>query len=144
MRSMVWNLSFIRSSNEVNWKRFLLLWVSEWMVRWMVDGWMNYWLDGWITIWMLWLKVIARIWWYLLLQVYRCMSSQVSQWRLNLNLTKSVMQQYVKGGIVIVNSTRKGKPFPDSFNKTISIWCYVVNYIVYYILKKGFNELNIE
>ena len=32
-----------------------------------------------------------------------------------------------RGGVVIVDSTRKGKRFPDSFSRTIPIWCCVVN-----------------
>lgn len=32
-----------------------------------------------------------------------------------------------KGGCVIVDSTRKGKRFPDSMSKTIPIWTCVLN-----------------
>ena len=31
------------------------------------------------------------------------------------------------GGAIIVDSTRKGKHFPDSFNRTIPIWTCVIN-----------------
>jgi tRNA A64-2'-O-ribosylphosphate transferase len=31
------------------------------------------------------------------------------------------------GGVIVVDSTRKGKRFPDSFVKTIPIWCAVLN-----------------
>ncbi len=37
----------------------------------------------------------------------------------------------LNGGIIIVDSTRKGKRFPDSFSRTIPIWCCVVNTWVY-------------
>lgn len=32
-----------------------------------------------------------------------------------------------KGGCIIVDSTRKGKRFPDSMSKTIPIWACVMN-----------------
>lgn len=32
-----------------------------------------------------------------------------------------------KGGCIIVDSTRKGKRFPDSMSKTIPIWTCVLN-----------------
>lgn len=32
-----------------------------------------------------------------------------------------------KGGCIIVDSTRKGKRFPDSMSKTIPIWACVLN-----------------
>lgn len=32
-----------------------------------------------------------------------------------------------KGGCIIVDSTRKGKKFPDSMSKTIPIWTCVLN-----------------
>ena len=34
------------------------------------------------------------------------------------------------GGAIIVDSTKRGKPFPDSLTKTIPIWCAVVNHII--------------
>ncbi|XP_042408325.1 tRNA A64-2'-O-ribosylphosphate transferase-like isoform X1 [Zingiber officinale] len=44
--------------------------------------------------------------------------------RLNLHLAQLAGQ---KGGCIIVDSTRKGKRFPDSMSKTISIWACVLN-----------------
>jgi len=32
-----------------------------------------------------------------------------------------------KGGCIIIDSTRKGKRFPDSMSKTIPMWSCVVN-----------------
>lgn len=32
-----------------------------------------------------------------------------------------------RGGCIIVDSTRRGKRFPDSMSKTIPIWCCVLN-----------------
>lgn len=44
--------------------------------------------------------------------------------RLNLHLMP-VIEQY--GGIILVDSTRRGKRMPDSFSKTVPIWCAVLN-----------------
>lgn len=39
-------------------------------------------------------------------------------------------------GLVIVDSTRKGKRYPDSFLKTIPIWCHVLNTAIYQVCNK--------
>ncbi|KAM0933659.1 putative tRNA A64-2'-O-ribosylphosphate transferase, protein-tyrosine phosphatase, rit1 [Dioscorea sansibarensis] len=44
--------------------------------------------------------------------------------RLNLHLARIAGQ---RGGCIIVDSTRKGKRFPDSMSKTIPIWACVLN-----------------
>ncbi|KAJ3692070.1 hypothetical protein LUZ60_012420 [Juncus effusus] len=44
--------------------------------------------------------------------------------RLNLHVAVLAGQ---KGGCIIVDSTKKGKRFPDSLSKTIPIWCCVLN-----------------
>lgn len=44
-----------------------------------------------------------------------------------------------KGGCIIVDSTRKGKRFPDSMSKTIPIWTCVLNWSVYNYRKKMCN-----
>ncbi|RCV21965.1 hypothetical protein SETIT_4G181800v2 [Setaria italica] len=44
--------------------------------------------------------------------------------RLNLHLALLAGD---RGGCIIVDSTRKGKRFPDSMSKTIPIWCCVLN-----------------
>ena len=45
--------------------------------------------------------------------------------RLNLNiLEQSILNPY---GLLIIDSTRKGKRYPDSFSKTIPIWCCIMN-----------------
>ena len=41
-----------------------------------------------------------------------------------------------KGGCIIIDSTRKGKKFPDSMSKTIPIWCCVLNRSIYNHLKR--------
>ena len=44
--------------------------------------------------------------------------------RLNLHLLCSAEKS---GGMIIVDSTRRGKSFPDSLSKTIPIWCCILN-----------------
>ncbi|KAI5969075.1 RIT1 [Candida margitis] len=48
--------------------------------------------------------------------------------RLNLHLLPIIND---KQGIIIVDSTRRGKPMPDALLKTIPIWCAVVNTIFF-------------
>ncbi|GAB4852655.1 hypothetical protein Ancab_016870 [Ancistrocladus abbreviatus] len=47
--------------------------------------------------------------------------------RLNLHVALLAAQ---KGGCIIVDSTRKGKRFPDSMSKTIPIWACVLNWSI--------------
>ncbi|TYH15249.1 hypothetical protein ES288_A05G027000v1 [Gossypium darwinii] len=42
----------------------------------------------------------------------------------------------LKGGCIIVDSTRRGKRFPDSMSKTIPIWTCVLNRSIFYFLNK--------
>lgn len=56
--------------------------------------------------------------------------------RLNLHVALLAGQ---KGGCIIVDSTRKGKRFPDSMSKTIPIWTCVLNRSVYNYRKKMCN-----
>jgi tRNA A64-2'-O-ribosylphosphate transferase len=44
--------------------------------------------------------------------------------RLNIHFAASAMSQ---SGCVLVDSTRRGKQFPDSFTRTLPIWCAVIN-----------------
>lgn len=46
--------------------------------------------------------------------------------RLNLHLLPIIEENF---GVIIVDSTRKGKIMPDALTKTIPIWCAVLNYI---------------
>lgn len=48
--------------------------------------------------------------------------------RLNLHILKHLKAHK---GIVIVDSTRRGKLMPDALLKTIPIWCAVLNYVMY-------------
>ncbi|XP_058074168.1 uncharacterized protein C3F10.06c isoform X4 [Magnolia sinica] len=53
-----------------------------------------------------------------------CNNWSFSTSRLNLHVAQLAGQ---KGGCIIVDSTRKGKRFPDSMSKTIPIWACVLN-----------------
>lgn len=64
---------------------------------------------------------------------FKSTDGHTSQWkfslrRLNLHLLPFL---YEHGGIVVVDSTRKGKLMPDALLKTIPIWCAVLNYIMF-------------
>ena len=48
--------------------------------------------------------------------------------RANLDVAAQVVKA---GGAVIVDSTRRGKRFPDSFSRTVPIWCAVLNGIAF-------------
>ncbi|CAB4252621.1 similar to Saccharomyces cerevisiae YMR283C RIT1 2'-O-ribosyl phosphate transferase, modifies the initiator methionine tRNA at position 64 to distinguish it from elongator methionine tRNA [Maudiozyma barnettii] len=63
---------------------------------------------------------------------FKSTDGHTSQWdfstrRLNFHLFPTLQE---KGGIIIVDSTRRGKKIPDSLSKTIPIWCAVVNFIM--------------
>lgn len=45
--------------------------------------------------------------------------------RLNLHLINLIEENH---GVLLVDSTRRGKKVPDSFAKTVPIWCAVLNY----------------
>ncbi|CAF1870191.1 unnamed protein product [Brassica oleracea] len=53
--------------------------------------------------------------------------------RLNLHLPLLAGE---KGGCIIIDSTRKGKRFPDSMSKTIPMWCCVLNRSIHNHLKR--------
>lgn len=48
--------------------------------------------------------------------------------RLNLHLLPIIS---ANKGIIVVDSTRRGKPMPDALLKTIPIWCAVINTVVF-------------
>jgi tRNA A64-2'-O-ribosylphosphate transferase len=47
-----------------------------------------------------------------------------SHTRLNLHVAAMAFE---RGGAMLVDSTKRGKSFPDSFSKTVPIWCAVIN-----------------
>lgn len=60
---------------------------------------------------------------------FKSTDGHINQWdfstrRLNLHLLPILEEQ---GGVVIVDSTRRGKKMPDALSKTIPIWCAVLN-----------------
>ena len=57
--------------------------------------------------------------------------------RLNMNLLERLGESRC---CIVVDSTRKGKKFPDSFSKTIPIWCAVLNRTARIIGKKSCPE----
>ncbi|KAK9452270.1 tRNA A64-2'-O-ribosylphosphate transferase [Limtongia smithiae] len=64
---------------------------------------------------------------------FKSTDGHTSQWgfslrRLNLHILDLVVSS---GGIIIVDSTRRGKIMPDALSKTIPIWCAVINRAVF-------------
>lgn len=60
---------------------------------------------------------------------FKSTDGHINQWdfntrRLNFHLLPTIERS---GGIIIVDSTRRGKKIPDSLSKTIPIWCAVLN-----------------
>eukprot|EP01065_Artemidia_motanka_P003361 TRINITY_DN11619_c0_g1_i2.p1 TRINITY_DN11619_c0_g1~~TRINITY_DN11619_c0_g1_i2.p1 ORF type:complete len:503 (+),score=149.11 TRINITY_DN11619_c0_g1_i2:65-1510(+) len=47
--------------------------------------------------------------------------------RPNVSVLKTAAE---RGGALLVDSTRKGKEFPDAFNRTVPVWCLVVNTVL--------------
>ena len=57
--------------------------------------------------------------------------------RLNLDMAKLAI---CRGGALIVDSTKQGKRFPDSFTATIPIWCAIINYVMLYRSENEYNN----
>jgi len=60
---------------------------------------------------------------------FKSADGHVNQWtfplsRLNLHVVRHAASD---GGVMVVDTTRKGKEFPDSFTRTLPIWCAVIN-----------------
>ncbi|CEP61325.1 tRNA A64-2'-O-ribosylphosphate transferase LALA0_S03e00342g [Lachancea lanzarotensis] len=60
---------------------------------------------------------------------FKSTDGHTNQWdfslrRLNLHLLPTLAKN---GGIVVVDSTRRGKKLPDALSKTVPIWCAVLN-----------------
>lgn len=68
----------------------------------------------------------------LLLLIFQSTDGHYGTWAFNLGRNNfHVIELCVRqGGAVIIDSTRKGKLYPDSFNRTIPIWVGVVNAIL--------------
>ncbi|KAF3989299.1 hypothetical protein FT663_02846 [Candidozyma haemuli var. vulneris] len=64
---------------------------------------------------------------------FKSTDGHTNQWkfslrRLNFHLLPLL---HTHGGLVLVDSTRKGKLMPDALSKTVPIWCAVLNYIMF-------------
>ncbi|RKU43400.1 hypothetical protein DL546_002715 [Coniochaeta pulveracea] len=64
---------------------------------------------------------------------FKSTDGHMGQWsfstrRLNLHLLELIG---LKGGCIIVDSTRRGKRMPDALSKTVPIWCCVMNRVIY-------------
>lgn len=60
---------------------------------------------------------------------FKSTDGHFGQWKFNARRNNFHILPHLKasGGCVIVDSTRNGKSLPDSFSKTIPIWCAVIN-----------------
>ena len=60
--------------------------------------------------------------------MYLVIHRKFSLTRLNLHIALLAADQ---SGCIIVDSTRRGKQYPDSFNATVPLWCGVINTILF-------------
>ena len=62
---------------------------------------------------------------------FKSTDGHYGKWNLNLRrLNPNILKLIIKTkGIIIVDSTRKGKVYPDALQRTIPIWCHVLNNI---------------
>ena len=75
---------------------------------------------------------------------FKSTDGHTNQWdfstrRLNFHLFPTLRSS---GGIIIVDSTRRGKKIPDALSKTIPIWCAVLNYIML-LSQRGSDDIDI-
>ena len=73
---------------------------------------------------------------------FKSTDGHINQWdfstrRLNFHLLPTLKKH---GGIIIVDSTRRGKKIPDALSKTVPIWCAVLNYIMLKSMVKFLTE----
>ncbi|EGG16120.1 Putative initiator tRNA phosphoribosyl-transferase [Cavenderia fasciculata] len=68
---------------------------------------------------------------------FKSTEGHYGQWNFSLTRTNLSVIDFIlnaprgERGVVIVDSTRRGKKFPDSFSRTIPIWCCVINRTLY-------------
>lgn len=63
---------------------------------------------------------------------FKSTDGHVNQWdfstrRLNFHLLPIIGRE---GGVIVLDSTRRGKKIPDALSKTVPIWCAVLNYLI--------------
>lgn len=60
---------------------------------------------------------------------FKSMDGHIGEWQFSLRRPNlgllPILRDY--GGAILVDSTRRGKSFPDALSKTVPIWCSVVN-----------------
>ncbi|CCK72105.1 tRNA A64-2'-O-ribosylphosphate transferase KNAG_0J00220 [Huiozyma naganishii CBS 8797] len=72
---------------------------------------------------------------------FKSTDGHANQWdfstrRLNFHLLPTLQEA---GGVVIVDSTRRGKKIPDALSKTVPLWCAVLNSLMLESVGKKFN-----
>nr|ODN85794.1 hypothetical protein L203_04673 [Cryptococcus depauperatus CBS 7841] len=60
---------------------------------------------------------------------FKSTDGHMSHWDFNFRRSNLVFASYAeeKGGLILVDSTRRGKRMPDGLSKTVPIWCAVIN-----------------
>ncbi|WVQ77820.1 hypothetical protein IAR50_007511 [Cryptococcus sp. DSM 104548] len=60
---------------------------------------------------------------------FKSTDGHMSHWDFNLRRSNLSFASYAaeRGGLILVDSTRKGKRMPDGLSKTVPIWCAVIN-----------------
>ncbi|WVQ99686.1 hypothetical protein IAU59_006825 [Kwoniella sp. CBS 9459] len=60
---------------------------------------------------------------------FKSTDGHMSHWDFNLRRSNLSFAKYAeeKGGVILVDSTRKGKRMPDGLSKTVPIWCAAIN-----------------
>lgn len=64
---------------------------------------------------------------------FKSTDGHTNQWSLSTKRTNFHLLKLIadNAGVVLVDSTRRGKTMPDSFTKTVPIWCAVLNYVMF-------------
>jgi tRNA A64-2'-O-ribosylphosphate transferase len=60
---------------------------------------------------------------------FKSTDGHTGNWSFNLRRSNLSFASYAesKGGVILVDSTRRGKRMPDALSKTVPIWCAVIN-----------------
>ncbi|WWC89024.1 uncharacterized protein L201_003942 [Kwoniella dendrophila CBS 6074] len=60
---------------------------------------------------------------------FKSTDGHMTQWDFNLRRSNLNLAKYAEdhGGLILVDSTRRGKRMPDGLSKTVPIWCCVIN-----------------
>ena len=65
---------------------------------------------------------------------FKSTDGHVNTWNFSLRrLNLNVVEAAAKGsGILLVDATKRGRRLPDSFSRTVPIWCTVINRVVHH------------